>query len=79
MNFTDAGKHVATSMATYWTNFAKSHDPNQPVSKPVTWSPASPDEPYLYFQDPLDVRKDYLKDDCDFWDKIGYKANLFSL
>jgi len=55
MNFTDAGKRVATSMATYWTNFAKSHDPNQPVSKPVTWPRSSPDEPYLYFQDPLYV------------------------
>ncbi|CAF0855766.1 unnamed protein product [Rotaria sordida] len=73
VNFTDAGKRVATSMATYWTNFAKTHDTNQPVSQSIVWSKMNIDEPYLYFQDPLDVRNTYLKDDCDFWDQIGYK------
>ncbi len=72
-NFTDTGKRIATGMATYWTNFAKSHDPNQPVSWPIVWPKANTNETYLYFQDPLDIRKAYLKDDCDFWDQIGYK------
>jgi acetylcholinesterase/cholinesterase len=77
INFTDAGKRVATSMGTYWTNFAKSFDPNQPISPTMTWPKTTSDEPYLYFQDPLDLRKDYLKDECDFWDTIGYKAKPF--
>lgn len=78
INFTDAGRRVATDMATYWTNFAKTGDTNQPMSASVTWPTASVDEPYLYFQDPIDVRKDYLKAECDFWDTIGYKADIFS-
>lgn len=73
INFTDAGKRVATSMVTYWTNFAKTHDPNQPISSSTVWPKVNIDEPYLYFQDPLDIRKAYMKDDCDFWDQIGYK------
>jgi hypothetical protein len=31
----------------------------------------------LYFQDPLEVRENYLKDDCDFWDTIGYWKDFF--
>jgi carboxylesterase type B len=72
-NFTDAGRRVSQSMATSWTNFGKSQDPNQPVSLRLQWPRASINESYLYFQDPFDVRKDYLKEDCDFWDTIGYK------
>lgn len=78
INFTDAGKRVATGMGTYWTNFVKTNDTNQPMSATVVWPKASVDEPYLYFQDPLDVRKQYLKDECDFWDTIGYKATPFN-
>ena len=78
INFTDAGRRVATGMGTYWTNFVKTGDTNQPMSASVTWPKASVDEPYLYFQDPIDVRKDYLKAECDFWDTIGYKADIFS-
>lgn len=78
VNFTDAGRNVASAMGTYWTNFAKSFNPNTPVSWPVQWPKMNlTDEPYLYFQNPLDVRKQYLKDECDFWDKIGYKADAF--
>jgi hypothetical protein len=40
---------------------------------PTPWPKAtSGNETYLYFQDPLEVRENYLKDDCDFWDTIGY-------
>ncbi|CAF0874795.1 unnamed protein product [Adineta ricciae] len=77
INFTDAGRRVSKSMATYWTNFAKSHDVNQPDTAALTWPNPSADKYYLYFQDPLDVRKDYIKDECDFWDQIGYRANWY--
>ncbi|UJR32516.1 hypothetical protein I4U23_019978 [Adineta vaga] len=77
VNFTDAGRRVSKSMSTYWTNFAKSHDPNQPVSGAMMWPKVGVSKSYLYFQDPLDVRKDYIKDECDFWDKIGYRANWY--
>ncbi|CAF3202849.1 unnamed protein product [Rotaria socialis] len=74
VNFTDAGKRVATSMTNYWTNFAKTNDTNRPVAQSIVWPQMNTDESYLYFQDPLDIRAAYLKDDCDFWDKIGYKT-----
>lgn len=73
-NFTDAGRRVSQSMATYWTNFAKSQDVNEPARVPTQWPRfSSGNEPYLYFQDPLQVNQNYLKADCDFWDEIGYK------
>jgi carboxylesterase type B len=76
VNFTDAGRQLSSSMATYWSNFGKTMNPNLPVQLPVNWPLGSPtNEPYIYFQNPIEVRKDYLKDDCDFFDKIGYKLD----
>ncbi len=78
MNFTDAGRRVSQGMATYWSNFAKSQDPNEPLRVPIRWPRASTgNETYMYFQDPLQVQQSYLKSDCDFWDTIGYKKVLF--
>ncbi|CAF1093936.1 unnamed protein product [Adineta ricciae] len=77
-NFTDAGRRVSQSMATYWTNFAKSQDPNEPIRVDTQWPRlSSGNEKYMYFQDPLQVRENYLKNDCDFWDNIGYKKFSF--
>ena len=61
-------------MATYWTNFTNSNDPNEPVRVPIPWScMTTGNETYMYFQDPLQIGQNYLKSDCDFWDDIGYK------
>ncbi|CAF1450255.1 unnamed protein product [Rotaria sp. Silwood1] len=77
-NFTDAGRRISQSMATYWTNFATSQDPNEPVRVSTPWPRVTTgNEKYMYFQNPLQVQENYLKDDCDFWDKIGYKEVLF--
>ncbi|CAF0973312.1 unnamed protein product [Rotaria sordida] len=74
VNFTDAGRKLATNLVTYWTNFGKTHDPNQPVTPSLSWPKTSiGSEQYMYFQNPLQVEENYLKDDCDFFDKIGYK------
>ena len=74
VNFTDAGRRVSQSMATYWANFATSQDPNEPMQVPTPWPRVTTgDEPYMFFQDPLQVPKNYLKKECDFWDSIGYK------
>ena len=74
MNFTDAGRRVSESMATYWTNFAKSEDPNQPMNASISWPKliSSGNEQYMYFQDPLRIQENYLDDECNFWDDIGY-------
>jgi carboxylesterase type B len=77
-NFTDAGRRVSQSIATYWTNFAKNQDPNEPLRVTVSWPKASTgNETYMYFQDPLKIQESYLKSDCDFWDTIGYKREYF--
>ncbi len=36
-NFTDAGRRVSHSMTTYWTDFAKSQDPNEPLRVSTPW------------------------------------------
>jgi carboxylesterase type B len=78
VNFTDAGRRVSQSMATYWTNFAKSQDPNEPARVTTPWPRVTTgNEKYMYFQDPLQVQENYLKKECDFWDEIGYKKVLF--
>ena len=74
-NFTAAGRRISKSMATYWTNFAKTHNPNEPAPVPVIWPQLTANESYLYFQDPIEVRKGYLKSECDFWDTMGYKKS----
>jgi carboxylesterase type B len=75
-NFTDSGRLLSSSMATYWSNFGKSMNPNLPVPLPIAWPKMSTEvEPYILFQNPIEIRTDYLKDDCDFFDKIGYKLN----
>ncbi|CAF3437313.1 unnamed protein product [Rotaria socialis] len=77
-NFTDAGKRISESLATYWTNYAKTKDPNQPVQIPLVWPRLMNNVmKYLYFQDPVQIIENYLKDDCDFWDTIGYQHNYF--
>ncbi|CAF4190074.1 unnamed protein product [Rotaria sp. Silwood2] len=76
VNFTDADRRISQTLATYWTNYAKSKDPNQPVQVSLRWPKFIRGfEQYLYFQDPLQIQEDYLKDDCDFWDTIGYKKS----
>jgi carboxylesterase type B len=78
VNFTDAGRRVSESMGTYWTNFAKSQDTNEPLRVTTPWPKVTTgNETYLYFQDPLQVQENYLKSDCDFWDDIGYKREFF--
>ena len=74
-NLTDAGRRVSQSMATYWTNFAKSQDPNEPLNVPLAWPRVTTaEEKFMNIQDPLAVEQSYLKSDCDFWDEIGYKT-----
>ncbi|CAF1318651.1 unnamed protein product, partial [Rotaria magnacalcarata] len=70
---TNTDRYISTALTTYWTNYAKSKDPNQPVQIPLVWPKVTnQSEQYLYFQDPLQIKENYLKDDCDFWDEIGY-------
>jgi carboxylesterase type B len=69
-----AEKELADSMNSYWTNFATTGNPNYGPSKvAVTW------DEYKNKAGTMRLAKggnsmitDYMKDDCDFWDSIGY-------
>ncbi|UJR18219.1 hypothetical protein I4U23_005119 [Adineta vaga] len=72
--FTDIRRYISHGMATFWTNFAKSENPNDPSSVPLSWTKfTSGNETYLYIQNPFQLGENYVKDDCDLWDQIGYK------
>ena len=73
VNFTDTGRRLSQSMASFWANFATSQDPNEPLPVSIAWPRfTTGDEKYLYFQNPLQIEDAYLKTTCDFWDRIGY-------
>lgn len=60
-------------MMNYWTNFAKNGDPN--VGKDVPqWPSYNPTtRKNMFFKTPEStVETDYMKEDCDFFDGIGY-------
>ncbi|CAF1538202.1 unnamed protein product [Adineta ricciae] len=72
--FTDIGRYISQGMGTYWTNFAKSQNPNDPSSVPLAWPKYTDgNETYLFIENPFQLGNSYVKDDCDFWDQIGYK------
>ncbi len=72
--FTDIGRYISQGMATYWTNFAKSENPNDPSSVPLSWLKFTDgNETYMFIQNPFQLGQNYVKDDCDLWDQIGYK------
>jgi len=61
----------------YWTNFAKSGDPNQPLVVPAKWpvvGKSSGSEQNIYFaQDGTAIaHQGENAEFCDFWDSIGY-------
>ncbi|UJR11664.1 hypothetical protein I4U23_015845 [Adineta vaga] len=69
--FTSTGRYISQGMATYWTNFAKSQNPNDPSSVPLSWPTAtSGNETYMFIQNPFQIGEYYLKSDCDLWDQI---------
>lgn len=65
---------ISKETITYWSNFAKSGDPNSPVYVHVKWLPYNSNEKTSIMfntKGPIQV-KNYRKAQCDFWDKIGY-------
>ena len=62
-------------MIKYWTNFAKSHDPNVGENVDLKWPTYSEEHKwaYLHFSALSNVYfGDYRQSFCDFWDRIGY-------
>ena len=73
-NFTSTGRQVADSHMNYWSNFARNTDPNSADTASFDVWPAytSANKTYLRFAAKNLIQNNYLKAECDFFDKIGY-------
>lgn len=81
-NFTSAEAEMSRMMVTFWTNFAKTGDPNKEsaltssastASSYPTWPLWTPlDRLALVFQNGTDTAQESGAGICSFWDKIGY-------
>jgi carboxylesterase type B len=70
--FTSNGHQLAMSHINYWANFAKYGDPNS-NNDYLKWPQYSvKDKESIRFRSPNLIETNYLKDDCDFLDSIGY-------
>ncbi|XP_076470633.1 cAMP-regulated D2 protein-like [Babylonia areolata] len=77
--FTRAEEALSAQIMDFWTNFAKTGDPNSPGPSPKpAWPRYGQEEgqwPVFKFQTPQSVvESDYHGKECDFWDTIGYDA-----
>jgi cholinesterase len=63
---------MSNSMIDYWTNFAKTGNPNKPA--PVQYWPQFDYTNFnsLNINTPISVVQGLKKNKCDFWDSIGY-------
>eukprot|EP00486_Rosalina_sp_Unknown_P001155 CAMPEP_0201564584 /NCGR_PEP_ID=MMETSP0190_2-20130828/3014_1 /ASSEMBLY_ACC=CAM_ASM_000263 /TAXON_ID=37353 /ORGANISM="Rosalina sp." /LENGTH=636 /DNA_ID=CAMNT_0047980963 /DNA_START=29 /DNA_END=1939 /DNA_ORIENTATION=- len=69
--------NIGHQLQTYWTNFAKTMDPNE--GKEVWENYETNSEQILEIVDDNFNHSIYLDDSiCDLWDKIGYAGNYFS-
>lgn len=67
---------LGRNMAAYWTNFARTSNPNQgnmPV--PTKWTPYIENNraSLLFNTHQTILRRDVSVDNCNFWDSVGYK------
>jgi len=71
---TNEERQLGELMVAYWTNFARTGDPNYPLKVPLVW-PAfgSSSDQYLELRTPQStIITGLRKEQCDFWDKLGY-------
>lgn len=72
--FTRDEEILSRSVIDYWTNFAKTGDPNAGATVPVQWPAFDPREPRnIEFEgDKTRIVNRLRGAQCDFWDKMGY-------
>ena len=66
---TDGERRLTDQLGAYWTNFAKTGDPNGP-GLPAWPRYTQPAEPILQFEDPIGTISRYHVDQCAFIDKL---------
>jgi acetylcholinesterase/cholinesterase len=66
---------LTNQMVTYWANFARSSDPNNPQTSTgsITWPPYHlANSQNIELAIPLSVQSFWKNSTCDFWDTVGY-------
>jgi len=72
-NYTKQEDILSQDMITYWSNFAKSGNPNNPITPKLVWpSYTISSRPNLKLDYPLSIVSGYQQKYCNFWDSIGY-------
>ncbi|XP_067653663.1 cholinesterase-like [Haliotis asinina] len=68
---TDVDKSVSRSVMTYWTNFAKTGNPNLPETPNYQWPTYNlMDERFLVFSSGLTTKQGMRKQQCVFWNTL---------
>eukprot|EP01124_Arcella_intermedia_P015645 TRINITY_DN2219_c0_g1_i2.p1 TRINITY_DN2219_c0_g1~~TRINITY_DN2219_c0_g1_i2.p1 ORF type:complete len:533 (+),score=60.77 TRINITY_DN2219_c0_g1_i2:28-1626(+) len=76
VNWTVAEQQLSQSIIGYYTNFARSGDPNVgPYKVSLNWPQWDPQNlNSIHFEVPQNtIQKGLLSDYCDFWDPLGYR------
>lgn len=76
-NWTPDENEFSAFIENYMANFFRTGNPNTGLPVPVSWPEYTSSSPAKFHMD-LDnfhVSYDADKDDCDFWDEIGYLVN----
>ena len=69
---------ISATIRTYWTNFAKSMDPNQGAPVSTEWPLYDAQRrPYLFLNEPSTQEEDPFAADTAFWYSIGFNLNTF--
>jgi len=69
---------LADQIGYFWSNLAKSGNPNIPIAQDIHWPQYnSSDAVNLQFNTPSFTESFIFKENCDFWDKIGYKTDFW--
>ncbi len=64
---------LSDSMVLYWTNFAKSGNPNSPLDVQPYWPQYNATSDIsMILSVPSYTKPNLLSSYCDFWDEMGY-------
>jgi carboxylesterase type B len=72
-NFSTGEADLSKRMVSYWTNFAKTGNPNSPASVTPLWPLYSQTaDQNMEFAIPPTVQSGLRSAYCNFWDSVGY-------
>ncbi|EGC34913.1 hypothetical protein DICPUDRAFT_34242 [Dictyostelium purpureum] len=74
-HFTPEEQVLSTQLMNYWTNFARSGNPNSPNPVNVQWTPyTKANDDMMTLDTPNYMQSGYLNEYCSYWDQLGYEV-----